>query len=174
MMWRRKQNRLPAENYVGRNGYLVTVNTHARIPRFANSGVVSYCQQALLQAAGAEDMSVLAYVFMPDHLHLLLMGSEGSSLARFMKRLKQQTGFWFKNRTGEVLWQRSYHDHVVRGDMNLLDAARYVAANPVRAGLVPGWEAYPYTGGRLLDEARGDLKVAATPISSLQEGMAPS
>ena len=111
---------------------------------------------------------MLAFVFMPDHLHLLLLGSETSSLPRFMKRFKQETGYLFRQQRGEALWQKGYHDHVLRREEDLGDVARYVAANPVRAGLVAGWAEYPFTGGRLLDAARdGDLKVAAT------SGMAP-
>jgi REP element-mobilizing transposase RayT len=118
-------------------------------------------------------MEVLACVFMPDHLHLLLLGSEGSSLARFMKRFKQETGFTFKRRTGEMLWQKGYHDHVLRKEEDLADVARYIAANPVRAGLVAGWTEYPYKGGSLLEGALdGDLKVAAT-LAGGNTGMAP-
>jgi REP element-mobilizing transposase RayT len=108
-------------------------------------------------------MEVLAYTFMPDHLHLLLQGSERSDFVRFMKRFKQDTAFSFKRLTGEPLWQKGYHDHILRREEDLVDVAQYIAANSVRAGLVSGWAEYLFTGGSLLQAALdGDLKVAAT------------
>jgi REP element-mobilizing transposase RayT len=111
---------------------------------------------------------------MPDHLHLLLQGSDRTDLSRLMKRFKQKSSFDFKRQTGEALWQKSYHDHVLRREEDLNDVARYVAANPVRHGLVADWTQYPYTGGDLLDVASaGDLKVAATSGAHLDAGDAP-
>jgi putative transposase len=171
--WRRKKNSLAPENYIGVGAYLVAVATEGRARRLVDPGLVERCMSALDASAKAESIEVLAYVFMPDHAHLLVQGSETSSLPRFMKHFKQLTAFSFKRATGEVLWQKGYHDHVLRRDEDLSDVARYLAANPVRAGLVSGWKEYPFSGGRMLDEAvDGDLKVAATSPGANQ-GMAP-
>lgn len=35
-----------------------------------------------------------------------------------------------------AVWQEGYHDHAVRSEEDLRKLARYVVANPVRAGLV--------------------------------------
>jgi putative transposase len=148
---------------LGANAYLVTCATEERKPRFKDAELIDICLAKLTAACELERAEILAYVFMPDHAHLLLLASQNSNLARLMKRLKQETGFWFKRRTGDVLWQKSYHDHILRRDEDLNDVAKYLAANPVRAGIVNDWRNYPYTGGILLHEARdGDLKVAAT------------
>jgi putative transposase len=161
--WRRKTNRLPRKNYLGANAYLVTCTTDDRKPRFKDAELVDVCVAKLTAACELEQAEILAYVFMPDHTHLLLLASEKSDLARLMKRMKQETAFGFTRRTGEVLWQKSYHDHILRRDEDLNHVARYLAANPVRAGIVKDWRSYPYTGGILLDDSRaGDLKVAAT------------
>ncbi len=37
---------------------------------------------------------------------------------------------------GDGVWQPDYHDHVLRDDENTIAIARYVIANPKRAGLV--------------------------------------
>jgi putative transposase len=170
--WRRKSNRLTPDNYVGPNAYLVTITTQGRAPRFREEMLVLACKESLGKAEVAEHTEVLAYVFMPDHVHLLIQGTDDSRLARFMKRFKQVTGFEFKKQTGEVLWQKSYHDHIIRKEEDLNDVASYIAANPVRAGLVSDWESYPDVGGILLDGARdGDLKVAATPMASQSVGV---
>jgi putative transposase len=73
---------------------------------------------------------------MPDHLHMLLNGTEISSLQRFMRMFKQESGFIFKNEYGKNLWQRSYYDRVLRMDEMLDDVTWYIINNPVRKGLV--------------------------------------
>jgi REP element-mobilizing transposase RayT len=42
------------------------------------------------------------------------------------------------------VWQPGYHDHAVRQDEDLRAMARYVVANPVRAGLVKDIGDYPH------------------------------
>ncbi|MNN75503.1 hypothetical protein D3C81_1918110 [compost metagenome] len=46
-------------------------------------------------------------------------------------------------RTGKV-WQSGYHDHALRRDEDLKAAARYLVANPLRAGLVKSVRDYPF------------------------------
>ena len=91
---------------------------------------------------------------MPDHLHLLVGADAEADLVGFLKSLKQRTGWWFRNRhlAGSLkasptsLWQKSYYDHVVRSEEDLLQIARYIVGNPVRAGLVESPEDYPFSG----------------------------
>jgi putative transposase len=161
--WRRKTNRLPPDRYVGNGAYFLTLATVGRSKRFADPDLVHSCIDRLFRAADVEKFEVLSYVFMPDHLHLLVQGSDTAKLPTFDKRFKQQTAFEFKRATGFDLWQKNYYDRVVRQDEDLNDVARCIAANPVRAGLTSDWRLYPYRGGQLLERALvGDLKVAAT------------
>lgn len=92
---------------------------------------------------------------MPDHLHLLLVASSGDAdLIEAMKRFKQGTGFTYKQQERQPLWQKSYYDHVLRRDEDIRFVARYIAENPVRAGLVEHYGEYPLTGsliGRVED-----------------------
>jgi hypothetical protein len=44
------------------------------------------------------------------------------------------------------LWHKSYHDHVVRSEEDLLQIAEYILGNPVRAGLVESAAEYPFSG----------------------------
>ncbi len=87
---------------------------------------------------------------MPDHLHLLIEGSEGSDLPRFMKSFKQQSSFEYKQRFGTPLWQRSYHDHILRTDAEIEPQIAYIMNNPVEAGLVEEAHEYPFLGGEIV------------------------
>jgi REP element-mobilizing transposase RayT len=46
------------------------------------------------------------------------------------------------NRCGR-LWQPGYHDHALRREEDLVATARYLVANPLRAGLVQHIGDYP-------------------------------
>jgi len=48
------------------------------------------------------------------------------------------------SRLGQPVWQRGFHDHAVRREEDLQALARYVVANPVRAGLVQRTGLYPH------------------------------
>ena len=83
---------------------------------------------------------------MPDHLHLLGQLRPGASLGAGVSRIKAIVAREVNNIRGAstALWARAYHDHAVRREEDILAAARYIVANPVRAGLVRSVRDYPY------------------------------
>ncbi len=89
---------------------------------------------------------------MPDHLHLLVEGETSvSNLITFVHQLKQLTEFLHRRRNHRRLWQQGYYEHVVRNGEATLVVARYILANPVRAGLVHEPRDYPFSGSLVLD-----------------------
>jgi len=131
--------------YLGPRAYSVTVRCAAGRP-FTDSKSVSQALETLESSAVRNRFKVLAYCFMPDHLHLLLQGDTNSFLPELMKDFKQRSGYAFKQKTRTALWQKSYYDHVLRSEEAATDVARYIFANPVRAGLVASPCEYPYSG----------------------------
>jgi len=88
---------------------------------------------------------------MPDHLHLLVEGvREDSDLKWFQRGAKQFSGFHYKRQFGCRLWQRYGYERVLRSQELTLDVARYIVANPVRAGLASTIDQYPFAGGDCL------------------------
>jgi REP element-mobilizing transposase RayT len=88
----------------------------------------------------------LAYVVMPDHFHWLLGLGSGFDLPRLMASLKGYTSRCigeFVDLGGEPLWQEGYHDHALRQEEDMAGVARYIVANPLRAGLVERLGDYP-------------------------------
>lgn len=81
---------------------------------------------------------------MPDHLHWLVELGD-IPLQRLMQQAKSRSAIAI-NRSGahrDKLWQKGFHDHALRREENLLSVARYVVANPLRAGLVEPLGDYP-------------------------------
>mgnify|MGYP001613867795 CR=1 FL=1 len=87
-----------------------------------------------------------------------------SNLLTFTHALKQRTGYRFRDEYGQTLWQKGYHEHIVRDDESALAIARYIVANPVRAGLVVEPRDYPFSGSLVFGkEQLDDLWQAGTP-----------
>lgn len=83
---------------------------------------------------------------MPDHVHWLLQLGHYTPLARAVACLKAASTRAVNTQRAmqAPVWARAYHDHAVRHDADLRAVARYVIANPLRAGLVQRIGAYPF------------------------------
>jgi putative transposase len=139
------------EAYAGARAFSVTIATWQRERAFVDAAEVERSRGVLVAAAEQEHFRLLAYCFMPDHLHLVVEGSDDSDLARFVKSFKQKTSFERKRRVGRPLWQRSYYDHLLRSQDELEPAVRYVLDNPVLADLVDEAIEYPFLGGEVVE-----------------------
>ena len=87
----------------------------------------------------------LAWVVMPDHIHWLMQLRQGS-LASCMALLKSRSSRLLNQRLHRrgQFWQHGYFDRAMRTDESLREAAIYILANPVRAGLALGLGDYPH------------------------------
>ena len=142
-----RPTRLANRSYVGRAQYFLTFCAINRRPLFENGTVVDEVLAQIQRTAKEESFEVLAYCFMPDHVHLLVKGiDEESDLRQFAKLSKQRTGYEYKNRCGALLWQEGYFERVLRDDSEARHIARYIVTNPVRAGLVASAAEYAHVG----------------------------
>jgi REP element-mobilizing transposase RayT len=127
--------------------YLVTTVTHGRerlLDDLANARAVVH---ALRRASEQQSARTLAYVVMPDHLHWLLALGEKHALSAVVGRIKGESARrinLLRNHCGGPVWQHGFHDHALRAEEDILDMARYVVANPLRAGLVSRIGNYPW------------------------------
>lgn len=88
----------------------------------------------------------LAWVVMPDHVHWLFQLGETLALSDVVKRYKACTAHrvnGYLNRRG-ALWQKAFYDHAIREEEDIRGIARYIVANPLRAGLVKNISEYPH------------------------------
>ena len=87
----------------------------------------------------------LAWVVMPDHLHWLIQLNERWSLTTVVKTLKARSALSINRHLCQhgSLWQRAYYDRAARKDEDVRQIARYIVANPLRAGLVRDIGDYP-------------------------------
>jgi REP element-mobilizing transposase RayT len=100
---------------------------------------------APLFAIVADHSQTRACCLMPDHLHWLMQLREGYTLSQVVGFVKSSTSRALNLRylhSGRV-WVDGFHDHAIRREERLRDCARYIIANPVRAGLVERPGDYP-------------------------------
>jgi len=153
--FRRKNIRLPASHYIGRQWYFLTMVAEDRVKRFSSASLVAENLALLMNHAESSRFTIPAYCFMPDHLHILTNGThDGSDLLQFADGFKQESSYGFKQQTRQRLWQKKYYDHILRANERWESVACYIWMNPVRKGLCSRAEDWPYSGSFTLDWRR--------------------
>ena len=144
----KKGIRLSGFNYRGFYRYFVTICAYNSERVFKNDPLlVSWLTDTMREKSSSFGFKVWAYCFMPDHLHLLIEGKgNDSDMRRFISSYKQSTGFYYKKKTGQPLWQVNYYEHVLRGEEDTTNVARCIFDNPVRKGLMDDFKKYKSLG----------------------------
>jgi putative transposase len=133
--------------HLGPHRYSLTFCTFNRRPLFVREPLVTAVRTQVLRAGELCGFNVLAYCFMPDHLHLLVGGSmPPAHLTTFAQRAKQLSGFYGARLAGGQVWQIGYFEHVLRPDEDTRRVVAQILGNPVRAGLVVSPADYPFSG----------------------------
>ena len=150
----RRTPRLPGFDYTRPGIYFVSTCTHRRQcvlgsvvdgeVRLSEAGRIVQ-EEWLLTAEKRPYVILDSYVIMPNHLHGLIVLQErrrdepaggrkhslstivGAFKAAASRRVAAERG-----KQGRVLWQRSYHERIVRNVQELDRIRAYIAANPSR------------------------------------------
>ncbi|MBA1376605.1 REP-associated tyrosine transposase [Pseudomonas brassicacearum] len=125
-------------------GYLVTTVVHQRTPIFKNLRLGRLLVAEMRLAHEQFQINSLAWVVMPDHLHWLVQ-LEQAGLSEVMRGVKSRSTLAINRAMGRngAFWQNGFHDRAIRDNQDLRPCARYIIANPLRAGLVDRIGDYP-------------------------------
>lgn len=123
--------------------YLITTVTEHRRPVFQDLQLGRLLVDTLRHTQSHAE--TLAFVIMPDHLHWLMQLNGTHDLSAIVGYVKSESARCINKHMNSTqrLWQRGFHDHALRRDEDLPNVARYVIANPLRAGLVDKIGNYP-------------------------------
>jgi REP element-mobilizing transposase RayT len=84
---------------------------------------------------------------MPDHLHLVIgIGDSAMTLGRICGDFKSLSTKEFWMFYDGKLWQRQFHDHIIRNEEDFRECVKYTRLNPVRGGLIENWQDWIYSG----------------------------
>ena len=122
------------------HAYLVTIVTASRKPVFTFFTAARVAVRCFHDSDVARHAQTLAFVVMPDHIHWLLQLGENGSLSETVRVYKAKVSLILQ----QQIWQRGFHDHALRDDDDVRDIARYIIANPLRAGLTKHVGDYPH------------------------------
>lgn len=89
---------------------------------------------------------LLAWTIMPNHVHVLFEVSE-VPMAKVVQQWKGASARAVNALLGlqTPLWQADYWDTYMRNEDHQERTLRYLRNNPVKAGLVTDWQAWPWT-----------------------------
>ncbi len=133
--------------------YHLSFATHLRHRLFVDPDAASAAARCFLLRHERTASAMLAWVLMPDHAHCLLQLGRDCALQEVVARLKGRCAREVNRaleRSGPV-WGRAYYDRALRAEDDLRAVARYIVANPLRAGLVTRLGDYPYWDAAWLD-----------------------
>ena len=143
---------------------------------FTNGNIFRVMEDIFLSSLDKFLVDAYVYLFMPDHLHMLLEGKEkDSDIRKCVIDFKQKSGYWFAKQQrngsrnlqvaqdiggtqakacgyltpGLINWQKDFYDHIMRKDEDIKKHVRYILENPLRKGIVVNWKEYPYKGSTL-------------------------
>ncbi len=150
---KRKRNRLENYDYSSCGAYFITVCTLDRRIYFWNNvgAIIDRPQDVELSAYGKmvdqaiqnissaySALSIESYVIMPNHLHILIRvctDEYGRPLvAPTMSRVVKQLKGIISKQIGTSIWQKSFHDHIIRDREDYEEHLRYIYENPMRWG----------------------------------------
>lgn len=116
---------------------------------------------------------LLAWVVMPNHVHVLIEQHDTWPLAKVVQSWKRHTSRKIHNLTtipgwpsgspsctrpdSNPLWQRDYWDRFIRNEKHLLTTIRYIENNPVAAGLCDTPEEWEWSSASSGREGRVQL-----------------
>ena len=141
----RKNNRLRGYDYSNAGYYFITIcvkDGHSILWE-QNVGAISNRPCAPLSDVGKivenaiseldESMVIDKYVIMPNHIHMIVRIENGrtefaptmSSIVRFFKS-------FVTKHIGYSIWQKSYHDHIIRSEDECRRIWQYINENPAK------------------------------------------
>ena len=139
--------------------YFLTTATMYRRPVFQDTDVCRCVCRAAHQAWVWRDSILLAWVLMPDHWHGLVRLGCHDDLSQLMGRFKAVTARAVpeRARVNGWLWHRGFQDQALHDDDDVRKMARYLVANPLRAGIVDDLGRYPYWNATWIGQSSDDV-----------------
>lgn len=154
----RQSLRLPGYNYAHPGAYFVTICAWSRGEHFGvvDAEGVHHNTAGQMVAHWWEEVgrkfpcvTLDVFVVMPDHIHgLIMLGDTPPAQEEQMAVALGQIVRWFKTMSTNAyirgvnmqgwpafsgkLWQRNYHEHVIRDDADMDRVRAYIATNPAR------------------------------------------
>ena len=125
--------------------YSITLVANSRRSLFNNLNLNRLLINELRRLEEEGACKSIAFVLMPDHIHWLFQLKKSIELSNLIRTFKGRCTKLARDQSQiSKLWQPDYYDHMIRDESDLVNCARYIVANPLRAGLVKNIGLYPH------------------------------
>jgi REP-associated tyrosine transposase len=114
--------------------HFLTFSCYKRRPLLGTPTARNRFEQSLEVTRRCYKLSILGYVIMPEHVHLLATEPQDEPLATAIQAVKQSVSRLLGS--GEPFWQPRYYDFNVYTERKRIEKLRYMHRNPVKRGLV--------------------------------------
>ena len=155
---KRKRNRIENYDYSSCGAYFLTICTKDRKnlfwdnshPSIVGEDIILPPEELRLSACGKvvrdaialiphhyPHIELLQYVIMPNHVHMILfvtyndgrlVASPTTTISTVIGQMKR----YVSRQLGDSVWQRSFHDHVIRNSDDYTEISKYISENPLR------------------------------------------
>ena len=128
--------------YIPGTAVFITQVVQNRQPVFRDPQMVELLRSILRTVKELHPFKVLAYVFLPEHFHILIQPTGESNFSQIMHSLKPNFTKQVKRLTGKTeseslkFWQKRFWDHVIRDEHDLENHLHYIHFNPLKHGLI--------------------------------------
>ncbi len=155
---KRKPTRLKDYDYSSEGAYFITICAHNKQCIFSSVvGAIHESPESVLNENGKVvydiiqklndrfDIIIDKYVIMPNHIHLIVVIEESKRAIRespLQKRslVSKAMGYLKMNASKQIhktnhnqkVWQRLFHDHVIRDECDYLKIWNYIDTNPAK------------------------------------------
>ncbi len=157
---KRKSTRLKDYDYSSERAYFITICTHNHKNLFSNIvGAIHESPEINLNLNGKIvdfyinklktrfELTIDKYIVMPNHIHLIVVIEKSERSIRestLQKRalISKSMGYLKMNASRDIhkkgyldkIWQRSFHDHIIRDHNDYLKIWNYIDTNPQKWG----------------------------------------
>jgi len=149
---KRKHPRLKEYDYSQNGAYFVTICTKGKKPVLSQIDLNNYSVKLLKYgyivdklicsiSKAYPNISVINYVIMPNHLHLLLIftknkgGGMGSSRPTTLNLMVRGLKSLVTREVGFSIWQQGFYEHIIRNKRDFLIHYKYIDNNPAKWAL---------------------------------------
>lgn len=119
---------LLSEIIVGDDAYIVPQNNLSKIGLICDKYISNINNKY-------ENVTVDKYVIMPNHIHLIIFlhgTMRASSPTKNIETIIRSFKTMVTKEIGTSIWQRSYHDHIIRGEKDYRKIWKYIDTNPIK------------------------------------------
>lgn len=138
----------------------ITTTVRNWLPLFSDRNCALTVLEQLRETVNYHNLSLVAYVLMPSHLHLLLGFKNIEIMSKVMQNFKLLSAHRLKPLIPSELshelyigdnfrmWQPRFDDVIIYSEKQFKIKIEYIHSNPVKAGLVKSATDYEYSSAR--------------------------